>query len=66
MRQSRAGFAMGRLRWAMSRDAEWATPVAACAHKREAGVGRAIARGPRGEIVFQFSSELPMFIQYNF
>ena len=52
MRQQRAGFAVGRLRWAAARDAERATPVAATAHVREAGVGRAIARGPRGEIVF--------------
>ena len=33
------GSAVGRLRWATLRDAEWATPVAACARGRETGLG---------------------------
>ena len=60
------GSAVGRLRWATSRDAEWATTVAACACEREAGVGQAVARWAVREIVFQFFSELPTLIQFNF
>ena len=60
------GSTVGRLRWATSRDAEWAAPMAACTRGREAGVGRAVARWAVREIVFQFFSELPTFIQFNF
>ena len=60
------GSTVGRLRWVVLRDAEWATPVAACARGRETGLGRAIARWAVREIVFQFFSELPTFIQFNF
>ena len=35
------GFAVGRLRWATSRDTVWATLVAACTRGRETGLGRA-------------------------
>ena len=52
------GSAVGRLIWAAS--------VAVHAHGRDIGVGRAVAHGPRCEFIFQFSSELQMFIQYNF
>ena len=60
------GSVVGRLHWAASRDAEWAAPVAACAHGQEAGVGRTVARWAMREIVFQFFNELPTFIQFNF
>ena len=60
------GSVVGRLRWATSRDAEWAVPVATCACGWEAGVGRAVARWAVREIFFQFFSELPTFIQFHF
>ena len=60
------GSAVGRLIWAASRAAEWAVLVPVHAHGREARVGRAVAHGLRGEFVFQFSSKIPTFIQYNF
>ena len=60
------GSAMDSLRWAASREAEWAAPVAVCARGWEAKVGRTIARWAVREIVFQFFSELPTFIQFNF
>ena len=60
------GSAVGGLRWAASRNAEWAAPVAVCARGWEAKVGRTIARWAVREIVFQFFSELPTFIQFNF
>ena len=52
MRQQRAGFAVGRLRWAAARDAERATPVAATAHGREAEVSRAGPSRPRNRMTF--------------
>ena len=52
MRQPRVGFAVGPLRWAVARNAERAAPVAAPAHGRETGVGRAEPSGPRNRMVF--------------
>ena len=46
------GFAVGRLRWAVARNAERAAPVAAPTCGREAGVGRAGPCGPRNRMTF--------------
>jgi len=61
------GSAVGRLRWAASRDAVWAALVAACARRREAGLGRAGASvGREIESSFIFPVNLLMLIQFSF
>ena len=61
------GSAVGRLRWAASRDAVWAALVAACARRREAGLGRAGASvGHEIESSFIFPVNLLMLIQFSF
>ena len=61
------GSAVGRLCFAASRDAVWATPVAACARGREAGLGRAGASvGHEIESGFILLVNLLMLIQFSF
>jgi len=61
------GSAVGRLRWATSRDTVWAAPVAACTRRQETGLGRAdVPVGREIESGFILPVNLLMLIQFSF